>query len=167
MFLDKGSEFICPTCQKGLLIFRDYCKRIIRYEGGKHEWIKIPRHQCDNPKCKKIHRMLPDTMLPYKHYLEETITGVLDEIVGPDDMDSEAYPSEKSMSRWHHWFIFNRMNIDRHLKSINHRILEYGEELLFSKMSLLDYIRSSQLNDWLKIIICYIYNSGNTLQAFY
>ena len=33
----------------------------------------------------------------YKHYPEETISGVLDEIVGPDDMDSENFPSEKSM----------------------------------------------------------------------
>ena len=96
-------------CQKGLLLFRDYCKRIIRSEDGSHEWIMIPRHQCDNPKCRKIHRMLPDTLVPYKHYPEETISGVLDEVVGPDDMDSENFPSEKSMERWHHWFIFNRM----------------------------------------------------------
>ena len=33
--------------------------------------------------------MLPDILVPYKHYSEETISGVLDEIVGPDDMDSE------------------------------------------------------------------------------
>ena len=41
--------------------------------------------------------MLPDILVPYKHYPEETISGVLDEIVGPDDMDSENFPSEKSM----------------------------------------------------------------------
>ena len=127
----------------------------------------IPRHQCDNPKCRKIHRMLPDILVPYKHYPEETISGVLDEVVGPDDMDSENFPSEKSMERWHHWFIFNRMNMEGHIRPIGHRILEYDEELLSSTMSLLFHIRSSIPDIWLKIILRYIYNSGNTLQAFY
>lgn len=57
--------------------------------------------------------MLPDCLVPYKHYNEETISGVLDDIVNPDDEDSEIYPSEKTMLRWHHWFIF---------KSIQHRM---------------------------------------------
>lgn len=111
--------------------------------------------------------MLPDILVPYKHYPEETISGVLDEIVGSDDMDSENFPSEKSMERWHHWFIFNRMNMEGHIKSIGHRILGYEEELLSSTMSLLSHIRSSIPDVWLKIILRYIYNSGNTLQAFY
>lgn len=149
------------------MIFRDYCKRIVRFEDGDHEWIKIPRHQCDNPKCRKIHRMLPDVLVPFKHYPEETISGVLDDIVGPDDMDSENFPSEKSMNRWHHWFIFNRMNIEGHMRSIGHRILGYDEELLSSTISLLAHLRSSIPDAWLKIILRYIYNSGNTLQAFY
>ena len=111
--------------------------------------------------------MLPDILVPYKHYPEETISGVLDEIVGPDDMDSENFPSEKSMERWHHWFIINRMNMEGHIRSIGHRILGYDEELLSSTMSLLSHIRSSIPDVWLKIILRYIYNSGNTLQAFY
>lgn len=43
--------------------------------------------------------MLPDCLVPYKHYNEETISGVLDDIVNPDDEDSEIYPSEKTMLR--------------------------------------------------------------------
>lgn len=42
--------------------------------------------------------MLPDVLVPFKHYPEETISGVLEDIVGPDDMDSENFPSEKSMT---------------------------------------------------------------------
>lgn len=30
IFLSESSEFLCPVCQKGFLIFRDYCKRAIR-----------------------------------------------------------------------------------------------------------------------------------------
>lgn len=42
--------------------------------------------------------MLPDCLTPYKHYNEETISGVLDGIVNSDDEDSEMYPSEKRCS---------------------------------------------------------------------
>ena len=166
IFLPASREFLCPECQKGLLIFRDFCNRIVRYENGSHEWIKIPRHKCSNPKCSRLHRMLPDMLLPHKHYPEETISGVLDGIVGPDDADSENSPSEKTMLRWKHWLMFNQMNIEGQMKSIGCRILGFNEELLASSASLLCQIRTSIPDAWLRIIIRYIYNSGNTLQAF-
>ena len=43
--------------------------------------------------------MLPDFGVPYKHYNEEIISGVLDGIVNLDDDDSEVYPSEMTMLR--------------------------------------------------------------------
>lgn len=111
--------------------------------------------------------MLPDMLLPHKHYPEETISGVLDAVIGPDDADSENCPSEKTMSRWKHWFMFNQLNIDGHMKSIGCRILGFSEELLRSSVSLLCHIRSSIPDAWLGIIIRCIYNSGSKLQAFY
>lgn len=149
------------------MVFRDYCNRIIRFEDGGHEWIRIPRHRCDNPKCRRIHRMLPDILVPYKHYQEETISGVLDGIVSPDDEDSENFPSEKTMIRWHHWFMANRMNIEGQMKSIGYRLLGFKEELLKSGVSLLTHLRSSIPDAWLRTILRYIYNSGNALQPFY
>lgn len=56
--------------------------------------------------------MLPDFLIPHKHYAEETITGVLNGVVGPDDEDSETFPSETTMIRWLRWFITNLQNID-------------------------------------------------------
>ena len=79
IFLSDSSEFLCPTCKKGILHFRDYCRRIVRYEGGDSEWIFIPRHQCDNPQCRRLHRMLPDFLVPFRHYHEEVIMEALDE----------------------------------------------------------------------------------------
>lgn len=167
IFLQKGSEFFCPVCRKGTLIFRDYCCRIVRYEGGTHEWIWIPRHQCDNSQCNRIHRMLPDILVPYKHYTEETVAGVLDEVISADDADSENYPAETTMIRWHHWFMANQLNIEGHIKSIGYRLLGFGGELLRSGSSLLSHMRSSIPDSWLKVILRYIYNSGNSLQAYY
>ena len=106
------------------------------------------------------------TGLEYKNYFNpkfiinvERSTGCfpisLFHIVGPDDMDSENFPSEKSMERWHHWSIFNRMNMEGHIRSSGHRILGYDEELLSSTMSLLSHIRSSIPDIWLKIILRY------------
>ena len=51
-----------------------------------------------------------------KAFRRNALRGV-DEIVGPDDMDSENFPSEKSMERWHHWFIFNMMNMEGHIRT--------------------------------------------------
>lgn len=56
--------------------------------------------------------MLPDILTPFKHYNEETISGVLDGNVTPEDEDSETCPSEDTMIRWHHWFIINEFNIE-------------------------------------------------------
>ena len=111
--------------------------------------------------------MLPDMLLPHKHYPEETVSGVLDGVIGPDDADSENCPSEKTMFRWKHWLMFNHLNIDGQMKSIGCRVLGFKEELLTSSVSLLQYMRSSLPDAWLKTIIRYIYNSGSGLQAFY
>ena len=65
----------------------------VRYNNGAHEWLRIPRQQYSNDKYRRTHWMLPDILTPFKHYNEETISGVLDDIVTPDDEDSETYPS--------------------------------------------------------------------------
>ena len=111
--------------------------------------------------------MLPDILTPYKHYSEEIISGVLDGIVTPEDEDSENYPSEMTMVRWHHWFMKNRLNMEGHMKSVGYRLLGFSEELLKSGSSLLEHMRSSIPDAWLKSILRYIYNSGNAVAAFY
>jgi hypothetical protein len=111
--------------------------------------------------------MLPDFLVPYKHYSEETITGALDDIVTSSDIDSEDYPSEITIARWHHWFFFNQLCMEGQLRSVGHRELGFGEELLKSGISLLSHIRSSIPEGWLRIILRFIYNSGNSLAAFY
>ena len=65
--------------------------------------------------------MLPSFLLPHKHYTEETISGVLDEVVKPTDEDSEEHPSERTMIRWHHWLMVNEFTIDGLMKSIAFR----------------------------------------------
>ena len=109
--------------------------------------------------------MLPETLLPYKHYSEEIISGVLDDVILPDDEDSENYPSEKTMDRWHHWLMANTTTINSTLKSVAFRELDYSFELLKSGVSLLNHLRESIPDGWLKVIIRFIYNSGEKLAS--
>ena len=110
--------------------------------------------------------MLPDILTPFKHYNEETISGVLDGIVTPEDEDSETCPSEDTMIRWHHWFIINEFNIEGHMKSIGYRLLGFSEELLETGISLLGQLALGLIQA-IPTFMRYIYNSGNALEAFY
>ena len=106
--------------------------------------------------------MLPDLMLKFKHYSAEVISGVLDEIVQPDDADAEDHPSEDTMKRWHHWFMANELRIDGILKSVGCRDLGFSEVLLRSGISLLERLRQTSVR-WLETIHTFIYNSGGFL----
>ena len=106
--------------------------------------------------------MLPDLMVKFKHYSTEVISGVLDEIVQPDDADSEDHPCEDTMKRWHHWFMANELRIDGTLKSVGCRDLGFDEALLCSGISLLERLRQTS-ERWLETIHTIIYNSGGFL----
>ena len=163
VFLPDSSEYLCPECKAGDLHFRDYCKRIRKLEGGDKEWISIPRHQCDNPACRRVHRMLPDFLVPFKHYQESVIADAIDERIVPDESDDR--PSVQTAIRWKWWLIMNAANIDGLLKSIGHRELGFSADLLGSGLSLLDELRKRIPAGWLKEILRYIYNSGARLPA--
>ena len=152
-------------CKDGQLEFRDYCSRIVLQEGGDSEWIRIPRYRCNNPGCRKLHRILPDILVPYKHYQEEVIADSLDGRISPSDSDDR--PSEQTVKNWNHWLMFNALNIDGHMKSVGHRELGFSEELLRSGVSLLGSLRRSIPERWLKAILRIIYNSGGRLSPFY
>lgn len=99
MFFVESSENspICPFCQENLR-YRDSRPRIRKKEGGRKEQLMIRRFRCSN--CHSYHNELPDCLVPYKHYETEVISGVLDKIITPEDLDSEDYPSFGTMLRW-------------------------------------------------------------------
>lgn len=67
------------------------------------------------------------------------------------------------MLRWKHWLMLNYFRINGYLKSIGYRFLGFSEELLNTRLSLLEYLRLS--NDrWLEAILRMIYNSGGVLE---
>lgn len=129
-------------------------------EGGTKEQLMIRRFRCQN--CHAYHNELPDCLVPYKHYEAEVIAGVLDEVILPDDLDSEDYPSFSTMLRWLQWFRENLQRMEGYLRTAGYQILNLGEDFLFSSDSLLDKIRNRYQN-WLEQLLRLIYNSGGFL----
>lgn len=160
MFFNESSEYICPECSKGHLDSYDHCPRISRHADSEDEWFEIPRGKCSH--CKRLHRALPDFMVPYKHYDARAITDVLDEKITPDNFTGNN-PSESTMVRWHMWLVINKTLIDGILKSIGHRQLGFSEKLLKSTDSLLEKLNASY-DGWLETIVRVIYNSGARLR---
>ena len=91
--------------------------------------------------------------------------GMLDGSLTTDDLKYENYPCEKTVERWRAWLEQNRTDIDGFMKSAGYRLLGYGEELLYSTVSLLKQMMCS-VDNWLGIILRIIYNSGGRLQPF-
>ena len=85
----------CPCCGEPMN-FRDSRKRIRRKEGGCTEHLMVRRLQC--PQCRKLHVELPDCLIPHKHYDAEVISGVIEGIITPDDLDSEDRPCVMTMA---------------------------------------------------------------------
>ena len=136
----------------------------MRLEGGEEKFLRVERRKCTNDGCRRIHTVLPDCLAPYKHYASEVITGVLDEIITPDDADTEDYPCEATMHRWKHWLMVNYLRMEGYLKSIGHHLLGLEKGLLVSTVSLLEKLRSSN-ERWLEAILRMIYNSGGFLKS--
>lgn len=87
----------CPTCG-GALKHYDHVRRFIRTKGGvKHEF-KMRRLRC--VVCNRLHRELPDFMIPFKQYDADIIKGVLDGTITPETLGFEDYPCEETMLRW-------------------------------------------------------------------
>ena len=148
-----------------MLRFYDYCMRSIRHSGGEQEWLEIPRHRCSNPRCKRIHRMLTDRLLPYKHYEQPVIRDSLDGCLNLDEAGNA--PSAESIKRWGHWLMANSLDIEGYVKSIAHRELRFSEDLLKTGVSLLEVLRKKIPQAWLSTVIRIIYNAGGFLRPFY
>ncbi len=87
----------CPLC-KGRLVVRDTVDRHYRNEEGEKVWFRIRRLRCKE--CGKLHRELPDILLPYKHYRSEIIEETLD---GKQDVPG---PEAMTFRRWQEWFVW-------------------------------------------------------------
>lgn len=87
----------CPECG-GELRYYDTVKRMVKIEGGEKVYFTLRRFRCLN--CRKVHRELPDYIVPYKQYAADIINGVIAGSITPDTIGFEDYPCEMTMNRW-------------------------------------------------------------------
>lgn len=155
----SGETPVCPFCGTKLK-YRDSRIRIYKQDGGTKEHICIRRLKC--LACECLHNELPDVLVPYKHYAAEVICGVIDEVVTPEDLESEDYPCFLTMYRWICWFQSNLERIEGYLRNAAFTILMHESDILNTGSRLLDLIRNKYQN-WLERILRIIYNSGGFL----
>lgn len=87
----------CPACG-GKLIFYDNVKRALRTKNRITNYIDIRRLRCTE--CKRVHRELPEDVLPYKRYEAEVVYGVVEGLITCETLGFEDYPCELTMQLW-------------------------------------------------------------------
>lgn len=88
---------VCPDCG-GVLVGYDHVFRTVKTKNGKKSRVRIFRFQCKS--CGKVHRELPEDILPYKQYEKEIVEGVREGLISSEVLGFEDYPSESTMDRW-------------------------------------------------------------------
>ncbi len=109
--------------------------------------------------------MLPDFMVPFKHYTEDVISDTVNDRSEHSQICDG--PSAATVSRWKRWIGLNTPDIDGHLKSIGYRELGFSKELMNTSVSLLRELMRSIPHGWLRIILRFICNSGAFLTPVY
>lgn len=158
----SGDMPICPYCGTKLK-YRDSRNRIFKQEGGIKEYIRIRRLECSACDC--LHNELPDVLVPFKHYAAEVISGVIDAIITPDDLESEDYPCSRTMNRWTYWIEMNLERMEGHIRNAAYTFLIPGSDILNTGSRLLDLLRNKYQN-WLERVLRIIYNSGGFLVPY-
>lgn len=158
----SSEEPVCPLCGSTLKL-RDHKKRVWKKEGGKKDWIMIERRRCTKKSCRRLHNIMPDVLVPHKHYDSGIIEDVIDGVITEDDLVTEIYPCAATMERWRRWFEDQAAAIEGQIRSAAVRFLDLTGEFLKSKESLLLELREKISPGWLSVSDRIIYNSGGCI----
>lgn len=90
-------SYKCKDCGASTSYY-DTVKRLVKEEYGKRRKILIERRVCK--KCGSIHRLMPEYILPYKHYRKDIIRGFQNGVLSVTSLEYEDYPSESTVRLW-------------------------------------------------------------------
>ena len=95
----KGEHLMifCSKCGAKAKYY-DTVKRIVRAEYGKAYTAYVQRYICT--KCKFIHRILPDFLMPYKQYEKRIVNGFIFGTLTSDMLEYEDYPCTSTIKNW-------------------------------------------------------------------
>ena len=90
-------EVVCPNCGCALKYY-DTVARGIRKEYGISTYISVRRLRCTG--CNRVHRELPDTVIPYKRYERRVIFGLVLGTLQKTTIEFMDYPAMITLIRW-------------------------------------------------------------------
>ena len=119
----------------------------------------IERRKCKE--CGKKHRLLPDDQVPFKHYESELIEKVIDDNLSEEEaLEAEDYPCDETKNAWREWGRLLMDNAEGQIRSAVYQIMDYTDEFLCMKDSLLERIKGRIRRGWLSVIIKLMVNTG-------
>lgn len=134
------------------MVVRDTVKRIVFRCGESCCLYRIRRLRCVS--CRRIHRELPDFVLPFKNYDSQTVQGTLD--LTPDNC---CNADDSTMRRWQRSFELSKNALIALLVSYYMNLTKSMPSLLDVK-DILSKITSEQKN-WLSFVFRLLINSGH------
>ena len=119
----------------------------------------IERRKCKE--CGKKHRLLPDDQVPFKHYESELIEKVIDDNLSEEEtLEIEDYPCDETKNAWREWGKLMMDNAEGQIRSAVYQIMDYTDEFLCMKDSLLERIKGRIRRDWLSVTLKLMVNTG-------
>lgn len=92
---------ICSKCGSEMKYY-DRVKRIVRREHGTKNIVYIERYFCKS--CCIVRRILPNYILPHKHYDKRIIDGFINGVYSNEQLEFEDYPCELTIANWKRYF---------------------------------------------------------------
>jgi hypothetical protein len=139
----------CPHCGQEL-IYRDSRLRIWRHCNEPADRILIHRMFCRI--CNRLHTVLPDVLVPHKHYGAPEIETVLESEVRNDEV------SDSTTVRWQQWIKGNEVQIEGVLQSLKLNAEDKLPELRSSEHLFIHL--KTVFRYWLSVVSRLVINSG-------
>jgi len=147
---------ICPLCGDELS-YRDSVFRMLQSFLGEIRCFLIRRLCCQNQKCKKLHRELPDIIQPYRHYESEAIQSVL------DGNEAGCAADNSTICRWKTEFAKAESDISQRLASVYAQKTD-DKVPIAATVSILDCIKANTKR-WLAFVMVLLINSGHIIRT--
>lgn len=94
-------KVLCSECSMEMKYY-DRVRRIVRCEYGTKRTVYVKRYFCSC--CGIIRRILPNYILPYKHYDKRIIDGFVHGKYSSEQLEFEDYPCELTIANWKRYF---------------------------------------------------------------
>ena len=100
-------------------------------------------------------------MIKFKQYAAEVIEDVIDGVISEED--GLRNPCDGTMKHWRWWFLYNKEQMEGHLRSAKYRLHGFETGLEKRVGSLLEEIREKISPGWLGKVCRIVNNVGGVL----